>query len=657
MLRPLFTLLCLLWPALVAAAGASADGPRALRTDATGTRFAPGGGPLDLAPDGTLHVLRVETTMATFGRTTVYFHTCLYERRPPAGETKREVLARWNTLQPAPNSLLPHAARFTADGRFLAVATWRGSLWLFEDNRPKRRLTERLVLPVAEARLVLDARDEPHVFVRRALSYAIERVAGLDAMQTVLEGTDYDWAVARDAAGFVYVSAYDYAERNLVVAAADEKSFQWQRMDVDSRESGWQHTVAAAGEQVLVLSYYFRNAFNRGLNLVTLEKGTLLERHTFLRLRDENGGWAPTLALRPDGRVVVSHRLREQAEEQSTEMFESVAAFRARRAEELTGAWEDDYRAWSVSAAVLPRWRFWSVQSPTPSKATTPGRFDAEYAYDPALELGAMLEGRIGDWDLGFVYLQGLVSDAISDKAGEAAGHGFQVLSGWIGVDQLLFGHDFKLSTSWGRYRGEYSDQLSSRETTTDVTEVEARLLNQWRLGYGLSYRGYDLPLPHYVYRAPRGDPDYVFIGSAAAQTEISRWEAFVGYSRIDYLTKYENSFHGFDLEGRLGIGLSVLDWADRTYAGERVGGTVDLALSAQARLGYVLYRRFYALQGAGFFVRGGYEGAWLGSGLDNERPEPRDPSDEDIRGKAVAVLAAHHQLFHGPYLSLGLVY
>jgi hypothetical protein len=40
----------------------------------------------------------------------------------------------------------------------------------------------------------------------------------------------------------------------------------------------------------------------------------IADRHTWLRLRDENGGWSPTTALLPDGRVFVSQRAREQAD-------------------------------------------------------------------------------------------------------------------------------------------------------------------------------------------------------------------------------------------------------------------------------------------------------------------------------------------------------
>ena len=646
--------LSMMWPTAVGAAEASSDGPRSLRTDATGERRVLGGGPADIAPDGTIEAVRVETTAALRGKETLYFSTCFAERRPAEGPVERRVLARWNTGQLAPVAWNPHAARYTKDGRFLSVVTVGGVLWLLRDHRPWRRLLQGV--PVAEARMVLDAADEPLVFVRRTLSYTLERVTGLGTSETVLEGVDYDWSVGRAATGELYVSGYDYATRTLVIAAAREsasatgQAWQWQRLEADTRESGWQHTLASAGDTVFVLTYYYRNAFNRGLNLITLRAGAIAEQHTYLRLSGENGGWAPTMGLLPGGRVFVAHRAREQADAQaSAEIFSSIADFQARRAEALTGSWEDDYRSWAVSVAVLPRYRFWSLTSPRPSAATTPLQLSPRYDYEPAFEFGGALEGRLGDWDLGLVYVQSLL--------GDSAQTGVQLLSGWLGVDQLLFGHDLKLSTSYGTYRGRYRDTNGARSATTPVAEFEIRLLNQWRLGYGLSYRRYTLPLPFYVYRALAGEPDFSFIGGAVAQTTAQRWELFVGYSRIDYLTKYENSFNGLDVDVRGGLGLSRLDWPSARWETTEVDGTMDLALSAHARLGYLVYNRFRSLQGAGFFARAGYEGEWMGSGLDNERPDPRAPDSKELRERQVSVSAAHHQLFHGPYVSFGLAY
>lgn len=650
-------------PQAASAAETSVDGPRTVRTDAAGEHRVMGGGPTDVAPDGTVQTVAVESFTTTVGKVTIVHSTCYADRTTPDGQTARRVLGRWNSAQFAPTTWQPHAARYTADGHFLSLLTVGGALWVLRDHAPWRRLTAKRSLAVAEARLLLDAHDEPLVFVRETLSYTLQFVAGVDRFETVLEGVDYDWSAARAATGELYVTGYDYADRTLVLATRapagpEAQAPTWRVQTLDSRESGWQHTLLASGDAVLVLTYYFRNAFNRGLNLIELRAGQVADRHTFLRLRDENGGWAPAAGALPGGRVFVSHRLREQADETSVETFESVDALRARRAEDVTGSWEDEYRDWSASVAVLPRYRFWSVISPQPASGDTPFQPDAQYDFDPAFELGGEVEGRIGSVDLGVSYLQAVATGRAAQSA--------LFLAGFIGVDRLLLGHDLKVSSSFGRYRGTYRARSATEPAdaprteggaTTPVTDIEVRLLNQWRLAYGLTYRRYRLPLPYYIYRAPAGELEYSFVGGDIADATVQRYEAFFGYSRIEYLTKYENSFHGLDLDVRGGVGLAVLDWPTAHFGRLSVDGTLDLALSAQARLGYVVYRRFHGLQGAGFFVRGGYEGAWQGSGLDNELPAPRDPEDSDVGSSAVTISVAHHQLFHGPYLSVGLVY
>ena len=59
--------------------------------------------------------------------------------------------------------------------------------------------------------------------------------------------------------------------------------------------------------------------------------------------------------------------------------------------------------------------------------------------------------------------------------------------------------------------------------------------------------------------------------------------------------------------------------------------------------------------------MRAGYEASWMASGFDNDAPSEREEDDDDeedeLEDENTVILAAHHQYFHGPYVSLGLVY
>jgi hypothetical protein len=510
-------------------------------------------------------------------------------------------------------------------------------------------------LPIASAQLLLDQAQRPIVFFKSALRYQIEQVVGPSRTRVVFSDADYEWSAARDARGWVYVVAYDYTLRSLVVFSSHEGQGQWQRLDVDSRESGWQHSVAAHRDRIYVLSYFLRNAFNRGLNVFEFAEGQLRSTRTHFRRQDRNGGWSPSLGIAADGRVTVTFTEDEQGGETTQREFPSVDAFLAVTAAEAEG-WEAEARTWSVSAEVMPRYRSWHIISHQPSRTDAPSQFETSYDYDPALELGASLEGHIGGVNLGLLYLRNIATDAVTDLAGRTAARSFQFLAGFIGFEDLLFGHDLKLSSSFGRVAGRFAvDDAPPVERETDVTEIEVRLLNQWRFGYGLAYRRYELPLPFYTYRASEGERAYTQLGSGVANGKIHRAELFIGYSRLDYLTKYENAFNGIDVDFRLGAGVSVMSWPTIRIADESVDGTGAFSMSTALRLGWAYYKRFYDLRGAGFFVRAGYEGAWLGAGFGNGAPSKREEDDTDEED--TSTYAAHHQLLHGPYLGLGLVY
>ncbi len=643
-------------------------GPRIMLSDARG-ELSPGGvGAFAVAPDGTRHSLRTESTSERVGKQTIMHSEFLYRVEGGTAQSRRQVIGRWSSNQKYPTAWTGHAGRIGQDGRFYALAirqsgsekSYRRALMLLVDGEPTQILHDNPSLSIGEAHLLLDANNRPIVFFRSALSYQIERLSGRSQTAPIFDGADYDWSVARDATGWVYVSAYDYDQRALVVFAAREGVWKWQRIEADGRESGWQHSIAAYGDEVFILTYYLRNTFNRGLNVVVLRGGELVDKHTHFRAGGANGGWSPLLGIGRTGRVLISHRQNEQEGTASIESFGTIADFLARRVED-TGDWDDEYKSWSVAVAGTPRYRNWRVVASYPSEKDAPLRFDAKYEYDPAIELGGSAEVRLGDWNLGLIYLQNIASQRLEDAAGKAAATGFRMFAGWVGIDQLLFGHDLKLSSSFGDYRGTYRDDNGVRVSKTPVTELEVRLLNQWRIGYGLAYRDYGLTLPYYVYVAPEQEAQYFLFGAGVAEAKVKRYELFAGYSRVDYLTRYENDFNGIDVDIRAGLGLSLVSWPKVVMGSKEIDGTAALATSAALKLGYVVYHRFHSLQGAGFVVRAGYEASWMASGFDNDAPSEREEDDDDeedeLEDENTVILAAHHQYFHGPYVSLGLVY
>jgi hypothetical protein len=632
-------------------------GPRTWHGDARGQLHLVGDGEA-YTSSGVRFAMQTTSRSVKSGKKTITYFTFQY-----VGPRGASTIGQWNSEEAYPTTWAAHGARFGTDGHFYALvcrevhsdSNFRRDLLLFRDGAPVQTLYGSLGLPISKAHLLLDSANRPIVFYKASMRYQIEQITAPSRARVVFADADYDWSVARDARGWVYVVAYDYTRRSLVVHASLEGRGPWMRMDVDGRESGWQHSVAAHRDRLYVLSYFMRNTFNRGLNVFEFADGRLLSNRTHFRRRDRNGGWSPSLGIARDGRVDVTYTEDEQGGAETHRRYPDVASFLAVSVPEADG-WEAEARSWSVSAEVMPRYRSWRIVAHQPSKTDAPVQAETDYDYDPALEIGASLEGQVGGVNLGLLYMRSVASDAIESAAGSVAGRSFQFFAGFIGFDELLFGHDLKLSSSFGRATGRFtagSGPPVARET--DVTEFELRLLNQWRVGYGLAYRGYDLPLPFYTYRAYEGERAYTQLGAGIVDAEIHRFEFFLGYSRLDYMTKYENAFNGIDVDFRFGLGLSVMSWPMVEVADEEVDGVVALSMSTALRLGWAYYKRFYDLQGAGFFVRAGYEAAWLGAGFGNGAPSKRD--EDDVDDEATSSYAAHHQILHGPYLGLGLVY
>jgi hypothetical protein len=87
----------------------------------------------------------------------------------------------------------------------------------------------------------------------------------------------------------------------------------------------------------------------------------------------------------------------------------------------------------------------------------------------------------------------------------------------------------------------------------------------------------------------------------------------------------------------------------------------VTVALSGSARVALAWYRRCHALRGAGVHLSLGYQAWGLTHGFSTGKPEDRPNESDDDRRKleeeSFVTHVAHFQLFHGPYLALGLVY
>jgi hypothetical protein len=415
------------------------------------------------------------------------------------------------------------------------------------------------------------------------------------------------------------------------------------------------------GDRVVVLYYYYRNPFNKGLKVAALANGVLESNTTFLRERDHNLGWEPLLGLRRDGSVRLAFLEDVNKKVRAEPEFASLEAMLANAPPEITGSWDDDARTFEIEVGARPAFQWWYVVAPDPAAADSPVRFDPRYHYDPGFVTSFFASARIGAVHLGATYAQDILADQIGDLGGDAARRAYMLLSAQVGVDKLFAGHDVRITWDRADFDGTYTDINGDHDAGTLLNAVEIALINQWRVKYGLQFRTYDLSEPIYGYFAPPQARTYDFVGADVVDASIWRLEAFVGYSLLDYLTKYETSYFGPVFDAGLGAGLGVSTFSNIELGGHDVGADLTLALSGSVRVALAWYKRFYALHGAGIHLSLGYQAWGLTHGFSTGKPADRDDETEEDRKalekESFVTRVAHFQLFHGPYLSAGIVY
>ncbi len=415
------------------------------------------------------------------------------------------------------------------------------------------------------------------------------------------------------------------------------------------------------GADVFVLYYYYRNPFNKGVKLAQLADGVVKVNQTYLRQQDHNAGWDPLLAMRDDGSSTATYLSDVQAEVSATDPFPTVEALLEHRDTEVRGTWLDDARTVSVDAGLMPAFQQWLVSVPDPSASDVNKPRHLSHSFSPGIVTRAWLGMRVDSVQFGAAYAQQLLSDQVSAAAGSTAGKAFQVFSGFVGIDRLFGGTDMRVAWTRARYDGTVTDVDGPQPAQSVQDAVELQLITQYRFRYGARYRGYGLREAAYAYYAPPNVKTYAPIGSATVDAKVHRGELFLGYSNLDYLSKYETRYFGPSYDIELGLGGAVSTWNAVSMAGQTVDGTVDFVTSLTARLGLVWYRRFVGMRGAGIMTGLGYQAVAMTNGIGASKPSDRkdetDSEKQSLARESLTVQAPHHQLFHGPYFLLGLSY
>lgn len=483
-------------------------------------------------------------------------------------------------------------------------------------------------------------------------------VSALDQLgyaATVAERTSYDARPIVGGDGVLYVFYYEPKSRTARVASStDGRHFT--NSIVDGRESGWQLEALPTAEGATVVYYYFRGPSDKGLRAASLQNGKLVRSRVIL-MREErwNAGWHPHLVSDRGRGVLLTYLSNVEDDTRVWAHFDNPSALASGTS--ITEGDPDSMKDWFVQVGAGAWYTWWALKSSKPEAKELDGALlgEGNYKVDPSILLSANLEARWGPVDVALSYAQNYLDDA-SKKLGQST----RLLSGSIKIEDLLPGHDIKAEGIWGRYHGEVSRAsegvpVETLRLNTSYVDVHLFALNQWRIKYGLGFSTYRIPAPILAYSVPAKGTHYEYAGSALRDVRFNNIDFAVGYSKLDYASKYENTYFGPMLDATLAGGLSLASFdAIQTPEGD-LTNAMGLHLRGNVMLGWLWMHRIASLAQLGFYLRPTY--VIEGSVSTNElsRPKDRKVSDADESDKKGAFEVM--SLRHGPWFDLGLVW
>ena len=444
---------------------------------------------------------------------------------------------------------------------------------------------------------------------------------------------------------------------------------------LDQAESGLENLALTQGNEIWTLHYFYRDSFNKGLLATVMgPRGRIKRQFVVDASAKRNSGWDLAGARSSRGRVfltfvsdqkeqtrhfLILNNLRDIERELAANMKQTghplgrghaQGASREEIAQALVSHRQERASFELYLGAGLQQLTT-IITVPLPDEADTP--YQPEYQVAGNLLNLFEMEGRVGSTSFGIQATKKLIQEesGAEDKAGNLT-H----LSGQLGWEKLFFDYDVKFSTRQMsteiRFQ-DHSDQIEPFRFQHRFTEYKVALLPLKRHQFGVIYQEYNFYQPVYLYLKPEGELSYQLAGQAFGKLDVSNTMLFYGYSTSDYMTRYETEGSDWYMDGQIHGGFSTATFEETSGNGQGITPRQNTGVfGLQAELGWLLYSRFAALNGAGGFVKLAYRADWAQIGGNNDRPSDADePSDKDdyIYGYS------RREIHHGPLVMINL--
>lgn len=396
---------------------------------------------------------------------------------------------------------------------------------------------------------------------------------------------------------------------------------------VDSAESGWENLVFSNKDELWTVYYFYRDSFNKGLQVVRSDSqtGDIVDRFLIDASDVRNSGWELSGAQSSENRILMTYLSDTNNNIREFVLLDDVADLKNILGENfknyghpkgsgylpkqdaqsmnnyiatLNSSHRSSYRSNYLNAGTGIQYVNWSARSGEPdddSNVATP--YDVDYELNASVLSIASLEGKFGSTNFGLKFAKEVAGKEVKENVKDESGY-LSKISGRIGWDKLFFNYDFSFQYEKSSSTVIFTDnsgQVPSKNFTLDYSEMKFSLLNIKRHHFGYIYQEYNFYQPVYIYSIGKDAKAYQFFGQAIGSVEANNHLFHYGYSTLDYLTKYETGIRQWFFDGEIRLGFSRASFQDDTAS------TTDLSpskeweflIATQLEVGYIWYKRW----------------------------------------------------------------
>jgi len=489
-------------------------------------------------------------------------------------------------------------------GGFVALVNAGGTYALIPGRRP-RRLHD---IPVGAEMMattdgeyyMIDAKREMLGAARKLYVYHLDSGLGVVNRNTVDQYADAPH-LALDVGNRPHISYYNTRDRMLKYARLVGEKFEVYALDLP--DTGINNAIDVDAGEVVVASYFFRNTYNKGVAVYRIplhQRMTLtsIERCYFIRRRDEDIGWTPSISSNGSA-IALSfyNKTRDQ-----TEVYRlHKAYFTALNSHEpeWLESWMLDHKELHLYAEFGYNRVSWETKVSTDfdnleGVTINSGDFKLDPTYVQEIGFG----GEYRQTSFAFDYMKNRFVDEAASGGSDNTSADY--VAAMIGLENIIgYGRTLEFHAKRGTFEGEYESRGQIETFNVEYLDYDFQIYNKQGYDFwGVSYRKYQTPQPVIVSLNSVVQEQYV------TDVNFDIYSIMYGVSTLNYVRRYTNKYNGFYIDGKVYIGIADLDLERRPSVSAHSPSAFSVRLNGD--FGYMVFHRLPALAHTAVFLKAG---------------------------------------------------